>query len=312
MKKCLIVPYFGKFPNYFQLTLDSCGKNLDFDWLIITDNNEDYDYPSNVKVYKMTFEEFKKLIQIKLKNYIEKIELEKPYKLCDYKVTYGYVLSAYLKNYDWWGYCDFDIIFGKLNNFITDELLKKYDKLFVFGHFTLYRNTEEINKLFLKSYGEKKLYEEYFKTSKICAFDELWKESINNIFEKNYKKIFYENFSADIYPKDVNFRIIFLDILNKKIKVQKTDKGFFVYDNGKIIKILKNKNEIIKQEYMYIHLQKRKMECNISTLNRKFYKIIPNIFENMEINLEELSYNNFFKIKKRKIDKEYYNKGIIL
>ena len=190
MKKCLIVPYFGKFPNYFQLTLDSCGKNLDFDWLIITDNNEDYDYPSNVKVYKMTFEEFKKLIQIKLKNYIEKIELEKPYKLCDYKVTYGYVLSAYLKNYDWWGYCDFDIIFGKLNNFITDELLKKYDKLFVFGHFTLYRNTEEINKLFLKSYGEKNYMKNILKLQKYVHLMNYGKKVLIIYLKKIIKKYF--------------------------------------------------------------------------------------------------------------------------
>lgn len=47
-KKIFIVPYFGKFPNYFQLILNSCEKNSDFNWLIITDIEGEYNYPKNV------------------------------------------------------------------------------------------------------------------------------------------------------------------------------------------------------------------------------------------------------------------------
>lgn len=36
MSKCtFIIPYYGNFPNYFQLFLNSCKYNSDFEWLIL-------------------------------------------------------------------------------------------------------------------------------------------------------------------------------------------------------------------------------------------------------------------------------------
>lgn len=59
-KQCvLILPYFGKFNNYFPLFLRSCGANPSYDFLIFTDSAESYQYPSNVHVVPMTLEEFK-------------------------------------------------------------------------------------------------------------------------------------------------------------------------------------------------------------------------------------------------------------
>ena len=34
MKVAIVVPYFGTLPNYFQLFLDTCAYNPEFDWLI--------------------------------------------------------------------------------------------------------------------------------------------------------------------------------------------------------------------------------------------------------------------------------------
>lgn len=33
---CIIIPYFGKLPNYFQLWLESCKNNDSFTWLVFT------------------------------------------------------------------------------------------------------------------------------------------------------------------------------------------------------------------------------------------------------------------------------------
>ena len=56
MKKIVFIcPYFGSFPNYFNLTLKSIEYNKTIDWLIITDIKEKYDYPDNVKVINMSF-----------------------------------------------------------------------------------------------------------------------------------------------------------------------------------------------------------------------------------------------------------------
>lgn len=55
-----IIPYFGTFPNYMQLFLNSCATNKSFQWTIITDNYTVYNYPNNVKIVYTTFEELKK------------------------------------------------------------------------------------------------------------------------------------------------------------------------------------------------------------------------------------------------------------
>ena len=148
MKKIIfIIPYFGKFKNYFQLFLNSCKYNDTVNWLIFTDDYTEFQYPNNVKVVYTTFEKIRNQIQSK---FDFKICLEKPYKLCDYKVTYGYVFSEYIKQYDFWGYCDIDLIWGNIRKFYTDNLLNNNDKIGFYGHCTIYRNNEEINKMFMK------------------------------------------------------------------------------------------------------------------------------------------------------------------
>lgn len=34
----LIIPYFGKLPNYFHLWKESCKKNTAIDFILLTDN----------------------------------------------------------------------------------------------------------------------------------------------------------------------------------------------------------------------------------------------------------------------------------
>lgn len=98
MKKVLyIIPYFGKFPTLFPLWLESCRYNPTINWIIFTDDKTVYDYPDNIKVIYTTFREIRKKIQ---ELYDFPISLEKPYKLCDYKVAYGDMFSNYIDGYD--------------------------------------------------------------------------------------------------------------------------------------------------------------------------------------------------------------------
>ena len=102
-------------------------------------------FSKNITIVYQTFSEFKKLIESRLG---QKISLENPYKLCDYKPIYGYVLYEQIKQYEYWGYCDCDLIWGNLYPFIEPLIEKNYDKVFASGHLTLYRNTQENNELF--------------------------------------------------------------------------------------------------------------------------------------------------------------------
>lgn len=61
MKKIgIVVPYYGKFPNYFALFLRSCENNPTIDWIVFTDIMEVVEYPKNVLRVQMTFQELKK------------------------------------------------------------------------------------------------------------------------------------------------------------------------------------------------------------------------------------------------------------
>lgn len=55
-KIALILPYFGKLPNFFRIWLDSCRANLTVDWLLFTDDESKFDFPPNVRVTRMPFD----------------------------------------------------------------------------------------------------------------------------------------------------------------------------------------------------------------------------------------------------------------
>lgn len=124
---CLVVLYFGKLPNYFNLWLTSCKYNKTINFLLFIDDETKYDYPDNVKVIYTTFENIKNQIQSK---FDFNISLKKPYKLCDYKPAYGYIFNEYLEKYDLWGHCDLDVIFGNLRKFLSEEILMQNDKIY--------------------------------------------------------------------------------------------------------------------------------------------------------------------------------------
>ncbi len=143
-KALVIIPYFGKLPSWFQLFLDSCNDTKLLDFLLITDDRTEFDFPDNFIIKYKTFEEEKKLYQLKLGD----VYLGHPYKLCDYKPAFGYVYELDKTQYTYWGYCDVDIIFGDIDFFLSEHFKKGFDKLFTYGHLAFYRNSLEINSIF--------------------------------------------------------------------------------------------------------------------------------------------------------------------
>ena len=137
---CFIIPYFGKLPNTFPIFLRTCGKNPDFNWMIVTDDHTTYDYPPNVCCSYTTFDDFVTKVQA---CFDFSIALKFPYKICDFRASFGVIFAEELKEYRFWGHCDIDQYFGKINHFITDEILDSYDKILCLGHFTLFRNTTD-------------------------------------------------------------------------------------------------------------------------------------------------------------------------
>lgn len=301
-KIAIIIPYFGKFPNYFNLFLKSCENNSSIDFLIFTDDTSRYDFPMNVKVKYMKFSEFKNIIKSKF-NF--DLKLDNPYKLCDFKPAYGFIFDSYLTKYDFWGYCDVDLIFGNIRKFIDDNILEKYNKIFQRGHLSLVRNEEKYNKLFMKEYRGKVLYKEIFQSSENKIFDEKFHSNgggINGIFNDNKCKV-YEN---DKIIADINIRFNNFKVNSDNSK--KTIDSIFVYKNKCVWRKIVVGNIIEEQEYIYIHLQKRDMNLDTAlSFNKNEFTIIPNKFLSNEINF--ITCKDIKKFNKRKL---FYSKYILI
>jgi hypothetical protein len=154
MKKiCFLVVYFGKWPIWFPAFLHSCKKNPTVNWIFFTDCGSPAHHSPNVVFYNKTLSQMRKLIKKKIGQ--ESI-LEDAYKVCDYKPAFGILFEDYLKDFDFWGHCDVDIIWGDIRKYTTEEILDKHDifstrKGRMSGHFSLFRNTLSINQLFRQS-----------------------------------------------------------------------------------------------------------------------------------------------------------------
>ena len=118
---CLILPYYGVFPNYFHLWINSASHNSFIDFYIITDSEFSYQLPENIHLKKISLNEIKQRLQEKTK---KKVSLSSPYKLCDYKPAYGLIFEDIVCNYDYWGWCDPDIIWGNLQLIINENSIE--------------------------------------------------------------------------------------------------------------------------------------------------------------------------------------------
>lgn len=280
-----IVPYYGTFPSWFQLWLNSCRQNPTIDWMVITDIlTEKYSLPPNVKIVNYSFEELSRYIQQKYSDL--KIELSSPYKLCDFRPAYGEIFCEYIVNYDYWGYCDVDLIWGNIRSFLTDDLLSKnYDKLFSLGHCTLYRNLPENNQTYRSIIPNIINYRQVFSSPKHFAFDE--RRGIVSIYKYLNKRTYDVIHCYDVEFRKYKFQpsssmLHYYPELRKRI-------GVFRWNFGTVEYIYLEQEEIKKKEFMYVHFQKRIMSSCLLSRNETIYYMIPNKFiSNIQLSKEEI------------------------
>lgn len=299
MKIVFIVPYYGKFPNYFHLFLKACANNPDYDWLIISDIKNTYTNLDNVHWIDMSWNHLCSLFQEKFEF---SISLETPYKLCDFRPAYGYVFQNYIKEYDYWGYCDIDLIFGDLHAFLPKKKIQEYDKVGHLGHLSLYRNSDEINELFMCDIKGISRYREVFTSEQSCIFDEWNWISINHIFLENGKKVWMFNDYFDIYPYDDNFRKVVRKIPEKNESygqdIIEKSISFATVENGKAFQWKYCHGKWNRMEVAYIHFQKRNMQVLADEMMSKIL-CVPDRFLPMEE--ERISHRYIWNAKLHRI-----------
>lgn len=291
MKKIVyLVPYFGKLPDFINVWLKTCEKNPDIEWLLFTDDYREIIYPQNVKVIYMTFENLQNRIQ---KLYDFKISLDMPYKLCDYKPAYGEIFESEIRKggYEFWGYCDIDIIFGNIRSFITDEILENYDVIGFLGHSTLFRNSNKTNSLYRIPLKDKELYREIFTVPDNCYFDEV---GLQKLLKQENILVYDRIIFADISPLYWNFRIGRQDTVG----IIKNKHRIFTWEKGELFSHSIYEGQICDETYMYAHFLRRNMTFEEDLGDN--WLIIPNKIVKQDaavciLDILRYSKNNMFK-----------------
>jgi hypothetical protein len=130
LKRILICPYFGDLPAWWD----------EFHWPVGYGIILDRD-----------LEGFKKRVKRVLD-----IDYPGEYgsgKVWDYRCALGLLYEKEIKDFDFWGTTDLDVVFGDVNKFFPDEQLNELDiwsnhGTYVCGFWTLYRNDPIVNRLF--------------------------------------------------------------------------------------------------------------------------------------------------------------------
>ena len=178
MKTAFVVIWFGKWPIYLNLFLNSCRSQKDIDFIFLSDHplpsseisDDDGMDGTNIFRHPFTVDDFYELASEKMGF---DVCLKSAYKLCDFKPAWTHIAEDYLRNYRYVGYCDIDLVLGDVKKFIQPLIRGGYNFLtatsgYCSGAFTLYVNEPRYRCLYQKANG----YKEIMTNDRHFAFDE--------------------------------------------------------------------------------------------------------------------------------------------
>ena len=159
LKKVFLITELGSPFYYTQEFINQCGKLEEYGWYwkIFTPNKYE-NVPSNVEIVDMNCEQLADLMEQKLqvrpKLFIT--EFGNPsMHVTDFYIYSGILFEDYIKDADFWGITNLDVVYGRLDHFISDDYLNDCDIFSddlnaINGVFCLWRNIPEVNNLFKK------------------------------------------------------------------------------------------------------------------------------------------------------------------
>lgn len=294
---CIILPYFGKFNNYFELWLKSCKYNNMIDWYIYTDDRAHYEFPKNVHV---TYCNFSDIRENAIRLFGNGIKLDTPYDLCKFKVAYHVLFPDITNRYKYWGFCDCDLIWGDLYSAISSALKEGYDKISWRGHFTLFKNSVKIQNLYLSEVPGNTTFKNCIskKINEINLFDEC---GINRVFDYLNKTIYKNLLFADLKVKPYQFVCNHFSFSEQ----YKNKNQIFEWNKGKLYRIYICNGCVCKEEFSYIHFLRREMKCLIKR-DSDHYLIVPNKF----IDYQDLTASQIINLSKHRFYWRYYKKRL--
>ncbi len=145
--------YLGPLPRWFSFYLRSVAFNPLIDFALFSDQPPP-SLPANVKWFACSIEAVKKTIEDRLG---AEWRAKSAYKLCDVRPMYAVLFPEVVSEYCYWAWSDIDVVFGDIEkNILREGVSGDYDiisshPLRINGPLTFCKNSETINRLYLKS-----------------------------------------------------------------------------------------------------------------------------------------------------------------
>ncbi len=245
MRALAIAAYIGPLPDLMGLWLRSAGHNPAFDFLVVTDQDAPAGLPANVR--------FKRLDLVSMRERFDAVagfatSLVAPYKLCDFKPLY-WALADDLNEYDYWGFCDLDVIWGDLSSQLP-ACWSHYDALLSEGHLRLFRNVAAMRELYRHSDNPID-WHRALSELRIFGLDE--HNGINVALARDERISWYADPAriADIDPDFRQFRRL-AELRNHRQQA-------FFWQDGRVFHEWIEGGRYGQREMLYIHLQKRRL-----------------------------------------------------
>ena len=146
----LLIPYFGRWPEWIDLFVETCKWNPGVRWRLYTDCGEAENKAGNVDYVHLSFDDYKALVRERLSIAFDP---PAPYKLCDLRPCLAYIHEQDVAGFPFFGYGDLDVVYGNIGNFYTEGVLAHSDVLSTHperlsGHFAVLRNTPALRRAF--------------------------------------------------------------------------------------------------------------------------------------------------------------------
>lgn len=184
----IFIPYFGSWPEWIDLFFETARRNAGIDFLVVTDcDAEDYAAP-NIHIRPTSFDDYVERARSWLG-----FPFDPPdgYKICDLRPMFGELHEEEFSGYEFYGWCDTDLLLGDVRSVYTDEILARYDVLSthadrISGHFALFRNTHRNRTMYRRIYQ----WQRYLLEPEFIGLDEhgITNAYLLTIFDKVYEK----------------------------------------------------------------------------------------------------------------------------
>lgn len=288
----IIVPYFGEWPEWFELFLVSCKWNDTIDWIFYTDCPEPEYLLPNVKYVHTSFADYCSHVSSCLG---VNFKPENAYKLCDVKPFYGFIHEQDLTGYDYFGFGDVDVIYGNLREFLTDRVLThnliSTHSNRISGHFCLLKNTDSLRNAFRRMAS----WKSFLENSEHMGIDESKFTKVFLKHRKHHKALVKLAGLFDSYQRNNYWKEQYSTILSPKpwINGQLDHPENWYWKDGRLI----NSHDG-EREFMYLHFMNWKSSRWLPKKLRK--RGVKSAWETKDrlVNLERFEAEQGFKINR--------------